>query len=135
MHSRCTDLVRIVPTFEFLRQALVKSKGASFRASIIYILGVDHETCHAGDSNNVSVISLDHGGAEFLDEQKMSNNVHVKNPTHLGLRLVQDILVGADSGIIDQDCGFAMLGTDSLSDFMDLVGGCDIGLIEMDSGN
>jgi hypothetical protein len=51
--SRCADLVHIIPTLEFLSQALVESQGAGFRASVIHVLGMDHETGHAGDGDNV----------------------------------------------------------------------------------
>jgi hypothetical protein len=48
----------------------------------------------------------------------MGDGVDLNTATHLGLCLAQDRLVGANSGIIDPGCGFAVLGADRLSESM-----------------
>ena len=56
--------------FQFLSQSLVKAKCTRLRGRIVHIPGMDQETGHAGNGDNMTMVALDHCWKEFLGKKE-----------------------------------------------------------------
>lgn len=114
-------------------QALVESDGARLGAVIVDYGGDSHVGGHTSYSDNVAVVPLDHGGHELLHHQEVGEGVDLEGPADGSLGLVEDGHGVANSGVVDQNGGLAMVLADLRSSGCDLSGGCDIDLVEVDA--
>jgi hypothetical protein len=101
----------------------MKCKCACLRTRVIDILRMNQETCHASNRDYMAVISARHVWYEFFNEQEVRDRVYVENSAELGFCFVEDGLVSADSGIVDEHGWLAVGFTDLVGYFFDFGGG------------
>lgn len=110
-----------MPAFQLLTQSFVERKSTRFCASVINVLRVNQKTSHASNSDDMSVISLDHCWDELFDEKKMRDSVDVENSAHFSFRFIEDRFVGSNSRIVDQNCRVSVIFADLFGRFVNIL--------------
>ena len=87
--------------FQFLSQSLVKAKCTRLRGRIVHIPGMDQETGHAGNGDNMTMVALDHCWKEFLGKKEMRDCVYIKDSADFHFHFVEGCLIGSNSCIVD----------------------------------
>ena len=84
----CSNLLRAVPVFYFLSQALMERQRGRLGACIINRLAKADETGHTSHRNDVAMIPLDHVWQELLDGPEVRQSVDLHGQADLLVRLV-----------------------------------------------
>jgi hypothetical protein len=82
-YLRRTNFRCVISALQLLGETFVEGKRACFCTRIVYILGMHHETRHARNCDNMTMIVLDHCRSKLLDKQEMCNGVDSKSKAQL----------------------------------------------------
>lgn len=102
---------------------------------IIHVLGDGDIARNTRQRHNVSVILLYHVWQEGLDRAEVGESVDVKGFFDRRRRRLEDCRPGREAGIIDENCGGAVVGLDQVRGVGYGLGGCKVGFIEEGVGS
>lgn len=108
-----------MPVAYFLTQALVERESAGFGACIVCHLADGNEAGHAGNSDHMAVVLLDHARQELLDSEKVRNSVHLEGLPDEVLRFAENGPRVRHAGVVYEHRRISMLAADQLGDLPD----------------